>query len=43
MFAVRQYIEDGPPSEKARADRPLKVSKQHFDRAIKLLREQNGR
>jgi len=43
MFAVRQYIEDGPPSEKARADRPLRVSKQHFDRAIKLLREQNGR
>jgi transitional endoplasmic reticulum ATPase len=43
MFAVRQYIEDGPPSEKARADRPLRVSKQHFDRAIKLLKEQNGR
>jgi len=43
MFAVRQYIEGGPPSEKARADRQLKVSKQHFDRAIKLLREQNGR
>jgi transitional endoplasmic reticulum ATPase len=43
MFAVRQYIEDGPPSEKARADRQLKVSKQHFDRAIKLLKEQNGR
>jgi transitional endoplasmic reticulum ATPase len=43
MFAVRQYIEDGPPSEKARADRPLKVSKQHFDRAIKLLKDQNGR
>jgi transitional endoplasmic reticulum ATPase len=43
MFAVRQYIEGGPPSEKARADRPLRVSKQHFDRAIKLLKEQNGR
>jgi len=43
MFAVRQYIEGGPPSEKARADRPLKVSKQHFDRAIKLLKDQNGR
>jgi len=43
MFAVRQYIEGGPPSEKARADRPLIVSKQHFDRAIKLLKEQNGR
>jgi transitional endoplasmic reticulum ATPase len=43
MFAVRQYIEGGPPSEKVRADRPLKVSKQHFDRAIKLLKEQNGR
>jgi len=43
MFAVRQYIEGGPPSEKARADRQLKVSKQHFDRAIKLLKEQNGR
>ncbi len=43
MFAVRQYIEGGPPSEKARADRPLKVSKQHFDRAVKLLKDQNGR
>ena len=42
MFAVRQYIEDGPPSEDARADRPLKVSKEHFDRAVKLLKEQNG-
>lgn len=43
MFAVRQYIEGGLPSEKAHADRPLKVSKQHFDRAIKLLKDQNGR
>jgi transitional endoplasmic reticulum ATPase len=43
MFAIREYIENGPPSEKVRADRQLKVSKQHFDRAIKLLKEQNGR
>jgi transitional endoplasmic reticulum ATPase len=41
MFAVREYIEHNSAKEKISADGELKVSKQHFDRAIRMLKEQN--
>jgi transitional endoplasmic reticulum ATPase len=43
MFAVREYIERNSAKEKISADGELKVSKQHFDQALKMLKEQNGR
>jgi transitional endoplasmic reticulum ATPase len=43
MFAVREYIERNSAKEKISADGELKVSKQHFERAIKMLKEQNGK
>jgi transitional endoplasmic reticulum ATPase len=43
MFAVREYIERNSTKEKISADGGLKVSKQHFDEAIKMLKEQNGK
>jgi len=43
MFAVREYIEHNSAKEKISADGELKVSKQHFERAIKMLKEQNGK
>ncbi|MFH1613733.1 MAG: CDC48 family AAA ATPase [Planctomycetota bacterium] len=43
MFAVREYIERNSAKEKISADGELKVSKQHFDQAIKMLKEQNGK
>jgi len=43
MFAVREYIEHNSAKKKIRAVGVLKVSKQHFDEAIKMLKEQNGK
>jgi len=43
MFAVREYIEHNSAKKKICADGELKVSKQHFDQAIKMLKEQNGK
>jgi transitional endoplasmic reticulum ATPase len=43
MFAVREYIERNSGKEKISADGELKVSKQHFDQALKMLKEQNGK
>jgi transitional endoplasmic reticulum ATPase len=43
MFAVREYIEHDSAKKKISADGELKVSKQHFDQALKMLKEQNGR
>jgi len=43
MFAVREYIERNPAKKEISADGELKVSKQHFDEAIKMLKEQNGK
>jgi transitional endoplasmic reticulum ATPase len=43
MFAVREYIERNSAKEKISADGELKVSKQHFDQALKMLKEQNGK
>jgi transitional endoplasmic reticulum ATPase len=43
MFAVREYIERNSAKEKISADGELKVSKQHFERALKMLKEQNGK
>jgi transitional endoplasmic reticulum ATPase len=43
MFAVREYIERNSAKEKISADGELKVSRQHFDQAIKMLKEQNGK
>jgi len=43
MFAVREYIEHNSAKKKIRADGKLKVLKQHFDEAIKMLKEQNGK
>jgi len=42
MFAVREYIERNSVKEKISADEGLRVSKQHFDEAIKMLKEQTG-
>jgi len=43
MFAVREYIERNSVKDKINADGELKVSKQHFDQALKMLKEQNGK
>ena len=43
MFAVREYIEHNSAKKKISADGELKVSKQHFDEAIKMLKEHNGK
>jgi transitional endoplasmic reticulum ATPase len=43
MFAVREYVEQHPVEEKANKRGELKVSRQHFDQALKMLKEQNGR
>jgi len=43
MFAVREYIERNSAKEKISADEELKVSKQHFDQALKMLKNQNGK
>jgi transitional endoplasmic reticulum ATPase len=43
MFAVREYIEHNSAKKEISTDGELKVSKQHFDQALKMLKEQNGR
>jgi transitional endoplasmic reticulum ATPase len=43
MFAVREYIGRHSAKEKMSADGKLQISKQHFDQAIKMLKEQNGK
>jgi transitional endoplasmic reticulum ATPase len=43
MFAVREYIERHSAKEKMSADGKLEISKLHFDQAIKMLKEQNGK
>jgi len=43
MYAVREYIERNSAKKKISIDGELKVSKQHFDEAIKMLKEQNGK
>jgi len=43
MFAVREYIDRNSAKKEISADEDLKVSKQHFDEAIKMLKEQNGK
>ena len=43
MFAVREYIEHNSAKKKISVDGELKVSKQHFDEAIKMLKGQNSK
>ena len=43
MFAVREYIEHNSLGKEINNDGELKVSKQHFDQALKMLKEQNGK
>jgi len=43
MFAIREYIECNSTKEKISSDGELKVSKQHFNQAIKMLKEQNNK
>jgi len=43
MFAVRECIEHDSAEKKATKEKELKVSRQHFDDAIKMLKEQNGK
>jgi transitional endoplasmic reticulum ATPase len=42
MLAIREYIEHDS-AEKATLEGELKVSRQHFDQALKMLKEQNVR
>jgi transitional endoplasmic reticulum ATPase len=43
MFAVREYIEHNSTEKKPTLQRELNVSRQHFDQALEMLKEQNGR
>jgi len=43
MFAVREYIEHDSAEKKVTKEKELKVSRQHFDQALKMLKEQNGK
>jgi transitional endoplasmic reticulum ATPase len=43
MFAIREYIENTSLKNKTGTTGDLKVSKQHFDKAVEMLREQNSR
>jgi transitional endoplasmic reticulum ATPase len=43
MLAVRKYIEHNSTKKETSADGELKVSKEHFDQALKMLKEQNGK
>jgi len=43
MFAVREYIEHDSAEKEATKEKELKVSRQHFDQALKMLKEQNGK
>jgi transitional endoplasmic reticulum ATPase len=41
MFAIREFVNQRNDSRDKKTD--FKVSKRHFDQAIKMLKEQNGR
>ena len=43
MFAVREYIEHNSAQKQTTANGELKVSKQYFEQAIKMLNSQNGK
>jgi len=43
MFAVREYIEQNSAKKNATMEGELKVSKNNFEQALKMLKEQNGR
>jgi transitional endoplasmic reticulum ATPase len=43
MFSIREYIEHNSAKKKISAEGELKVSKQHFDRALRMLKEQNSK
>lgn len=39
MFAIREYIERHPGEKKTNSNGELKVSRQHFDRALQMMRK----
>jgi len=43
MFAVREYIEHNSAQKQTTANGELKVSRQYFEQAIKMLNNQNGK
>lgn len=43
MFAVREYIEHNLAQKQTTANGELKVSRQYFEQAIKMLNNQNGK
>jgi transitional endoplasmic reticulum ATPase len=43
MLAVREYIEQNSAKKNATMEGELKVSKNNFEQALKMLKEQNGR
>jgi transitional endoplasmic reticulum ATPase len=43
MLAIREYIENTSLKNKTGTNGELKVSKRHFDKAVEMLKEQNGR
>ncbi len=43
MFAVREYIEQNSAKKNAAMEGELKVSKDNFEQALKMLKEQNGK
>lgn len=43
MLAVREYIDHNSTEKKTTFEGELKVSRQHFDQALKMLKGQNGR
>jgi transitional endoplasmic reticulum ATPase len=43
MFAVREYIEHNSAQKQTTANGELKVSRQYFEQAIKMLNSQNGK
>ena len=43
MFAVREYIEHNSAQEQTAANGELKVSRQYFEQAIRMLNNQNGK
>lgn len=42
MFAVREYIERNSKTGRASAEEELKVSRHNFEKALKMLKEQNS-
>ena len=43
MFAIREYIEQNSAKKNATMEGELKVSKNNFEQALKMLKEQNGK